>query len=197
MGTSILTRRLEGDSDLRNYALNNAWSNYVPGESPDTEILESKVKNFGSWDKEIRPPLSDPWNNHFIRLLQRCYNPLVAFDTQFDSINAVSNKNGDWPIASPILPASSHVQRELAVFNDEFSGEDIKLQWKLLSAAKALLAQGDLNLHIPLGQFSKQTIAFDTPKDAGTITLVLSVLKDGKERFTDDQTCYNVRAPNP
>ena len=48
MGTSVLLRRLEGDADLRNYVLNNAWPNYVPGESPETEVLEVKVKNFGA-----------------------------------------------------------------------------------------------------------------------------------------------------
>ncbi len=195
MGTSILERRLEGDSDLRNYVLNNAWSNYVPGEGPETEILESKVKNYGWWNKKICPPLNDPWNNHLIRLLQRCCNPLVAFDTEFDSLNAPSNQNGDWPIASPIIPTASHVERELAVFNDDFSGKDVTLRWKLLSSGKATLAQGEIPLHIPLGQFVKQKIAFDTPKEPGTIVLVLSVRKDGEERFADDHTSYNVLIP--
>ncbi len=66
------------------------------------------------------------------------------------------------------------------------------LHWELLSNEKAPLAKGDIPLHIPLGQFVKQPIAFDTPKEPGTVTLVLSVLKAGEERFTDDHTCYNV-----
>ena len=55
MGTGVLLRRQEGNADLRNYVLNNAWPNYVPGESPETEVLEVKVKGWGSGPKDHPP----------------------------------------------------------------------------------------------------------------------------------------------
>ena len=133
MGTSVLLRRLEGDADLRNYVLNNAWPNYVPGESPATEVLEAKVKNFGGGGKEMHPSLDDPWNHPLIRLMQRCYHPLLAYDVEYEQLNAISNKAGGWPIARPEVEMGTRVVRELAVFNDEFTGEDVTLAWKAFS----------------------------------------------------------------
>ena len=54
MGTGMRIRRLKGDADLRNYVLNNAWPNYVPGEGPETEVLEKKVTK--SMEREAGNP---------------------------------------------------------------------------------------------------------------------------------------------
>ena len=167
----VLAAHSQGDADLRNYVLNNAWPNYVPGESPETEVLEVKVKNWGSGPKEIHAALADPWNHPLIRLMQRCYHPLLACDVEYERLNAISNKAGGWPIARPEVEMGTHVVRELAVFNDEFAGEDLTLFWKALAGDQtgAVFAQGELPLHIPLGEFAKPEIAFDAPGrgDAG------------------------------
>jgi hypothetical protein len=199
MGTGVLLRRLEGNADLRNYVLNNAWPNYVPGESPETEVLEVKVKNWGTGPKEIHASLADPWNHPLIRLMQRCYHPLLACDVEYERLNAISNKAGGWPIARPEAEMGTRVVRELAVFNDEFAGEDVTLVWKALSGDQSgpVLAQGELPLHIPLGEFAKPEIAFDDPGRPGEVTLVLSVRKNGQERFADDHTRIQFVTPRP
>ncbi len=197
MGTGVLLRRLEGNADLRNYVLNNAWPNYVPGESPETEVLEVKVKNWGSGPKEIHAALADPWNHPLIRLMQRCYHPLLAYDVEYERLNAISNKAGAWPIARPEAEMGTHVVRELAVFNDEFVGDDVTLDWKVLSGDRGntVLAQGKMPLHIPRGEFAKPEIGFDAPNQPGEVALVLTVSKDGKERFTDAHTRIQLVAP--
>ena len=75
----------------------------------------------------------------------------------------------------------TRVVRELAVFNDEFAGENVTLVWKALSGDQTgtALAQGEIPLHIPLGEFAKPEVAFDAPNRPGEIRLVLSVLKNG------------------
>jgi hypothetical protein len=194
MGTGTLLRRLRGADDIRNYVLNNAWPNYVPGEGPDTEILEKKVKNWGSGDKDIHAAITDPWNNPLIRLMQQCYNPTVACDIDFNRLNAPSNAKGEWPTVIPNLPANCHVIRKIAVFNDELSGEEVTLTWKLLAGDKSgkLLSKGQVDLDIPLGEFVTQDISLDTPSNPGEVTLVLSVLKNGEVRFVQDQISFNV-----
>ena len=197
MGTSVLLRRLEGDADLRNYVLNNAWPNYVPGESPETEVLEVKVKNWGNGPKEIHAALADPWDHPLIRLMQRCYNPLLACDIEYEQLNAISNKAGGWPIARPEVPMGTRVTRELAVFNDEFTGANVTLAWKAFDGEPTgpSLAQGEIPLHIQLGEFATPEVAFDAPNRLGEVTLVLTVLKNGQERFTDDHTRIQLISP--
>jgi len=199
MATTVRTRRLLGNADLRNYVLNNAWSNYVPGESDQTEIIEVKVKNFGNGSREILPALADPWNHPNIRLLQQCYHPLAACDVEFDQKNARSNVQGQWPVYKPRLASGTHVVRKLAVCNDEFAGEDLALRWELRRGTKAgaVLASGEQALHIPLGHIARPEIAFDAPAEPAEVVLLLRVLKDGKERFVEDQLVFRVAPPGP
>ena len=194
MGTGTLLRRLRGASDIRNYVLNNAWPNYVSGEGPDSEILESKVKNFGPCDKTMHAALGDPWNHPLIRLMQQCYDPVAACDIAFTNLNAPSNAQGEWPIIKPAISAACHVIRKIAVFNDEFTDEEVTLTWKVLLGDKTgrQLAKGEVNLRIPLGEYVVQDIPVDTPAAPGEITLVLSVLKNGEVRFVQDQTCFKL-----
>ena len=89
--------------------------------------------------------LADPWNHPLIRLMQRCYHPLLAYDVDYEQLNAISNKAGGWPIARPEVEMGTHVVRELAVFNDEFVGEDVKLVWKACAGDQTgpVLVQGE------------------------------------------------------
>ena len=193
MATGTRLRRLQQNADIRNYVLNNAWPNYVPGEGPDTEILERKVKKMGP-DLEMHEALSDVWNHPLIRLMQQCYHPLTAADIEFDRLNARSNAKGEWPIVKPRIPAGSRVVRKVAVFNDEFVGEDLVFRWEVRNAGNAstVISKGEDELHIPLGEFVTHEVAFDTPKTPGEINFRFSVFKNGQERFTEEQTSFTV-----
>ena len=195
MGTSIRTRRLEGDADLRNYVLNNAWPNYVPGESNATEILEKEVKHFYSGKKTqtILPDIADPWQNPNVQLLQQCYHPLAACDIEFDRTNSRSNNRGEWPVVKPALPPNADVTRQVAVFNDEFTGEGITLAWELRQgdARGSGLQHDEINLSIPCGGFRTPAVTFHTPA-SGEVALVLIVRKDGRERFREDKIIFQV-----
>ncbi len=193
MATSIRTRRLKGDADLRNYTLNNAWSNYVPGESPDNEILELKVKGMDA-NGTILPALADPWHDANIMLMQQCYHPVAVCDTEFDQANLRSDRDGHWPVVKPRLLVGASIVRHLAVFNDEFSGTGVTLVWEAHAGTKTgpVLGSGRLNLTIPLGEFRMQDIVFHAPKTPGELTLVLSATKNGRVAFRDDLPTFQV-----
>lgn len=197
MATTVRLRRLKGDSDLRNYVLNNAWPNYVPGESSQNEILETAVKNFGSGSKTILPDIADPWTNPNIRLLQQCYDPLTACDVDFDKCNAASNDKGEWPVVKPTLPSNTAVTRQIAVFNDEFASSQMTLHWEIRRDDKhgKVLQTGKNNLDIPPGEFHVENISFPTPS-SGELALILEVYKDGQKRFTEDNMIFEIVA-NP
>ncbi|HSY43355.1 MAG TPA: glycoside hydrolase family 2 TIM barrel-domain containing protein [Candidatus Acidoferrum sp.] len=193
MATTVRLRRLKGNSDLRNYVLNNAWPNYVPGESSQNEILETAVKNFGNGSKTILPDITDPWANPNIRLLQQCYDPLTACDVDFDERNVASNDKGEWPVMKPKLPANTTVIREIAIFNDELAGSKMALHWEIRRDDRhgKGLKTGKENMHIPPGEFRIENISFPTPS-SGEIALVLEVYKDGHKRFTEDKMIFQI-----
>jgi hypothetical protein len=192
MATGTRLRRLKGNADIRNYVLNNAWSNYVPGEDENNEVLEVKVK--GSRDAKILPALADPWHDPNILLMQKCYNPLAVCDLDFDERNKRSNKNGDWPVSRPLIPSGARVTRTLALFNDELAGEDVQVSWELHSASKTgpIVKRGQFTLQIPLGEFRKWDIVFDTPPAPADLFLTVISSKNGQERFKDDLIAYKV-----
>ena len=192
MATSVRTRRLKGDADLRNYTLNNAWPNYVPGGTPENEVLEVRVK--GNPNAKILPLIADPWHDPNIRLMQQCYHPVAVCDVDFDQANKRSDANGDWPVSKPRLQAGAHVVRHLAVFNDEFSDPSVSVAWEARSGTKTgpLVASGKFTLPIPLGEFRTQDISFDAPKTPGDLCLILASFKGGQPRFRDDLLVFRV-----
>jgi Glycosyl hydrolases family 2, TIM barrel domain len=195
MATTVRLRRLKGNSDLRNYVLNNAWPNYVPGESSQNEILETAVKNFGNGSRTILPDIADPWTNPNIRLLQQCYDPLAACDVDFDQRNAASNGQGEWPVVKPVLPSKKTVTRQIAVFNDEFIGSQLALHWEIRQGDKLgkVLEKGKTDLNILRGQFLVENIDFLTPAN-GEIALILEVYKNGQKRFAEDKMIFQIVA---
>ena len=169
MATTIRLRRAKGNADLRNYVLNNAWPNYVPGESEATEILERKVKKRGApanWS--ILPAISDPWTNPNIKLIQQCYAPVAVADLEFDLLNAASNKNGDWPVVRPELRAGQLVRRTLTVFNDDLSGKRVTVKWEARTSSD-VLGRGAIPMLVPLGEQRSVKIAFRSPTEAGEL----------------------------
>jgi hypothetical protein len=194
MATSVRWRRLQGNADLRNYVLNNAWPTYVPGQSRDQQFLEKAIKDV-RWpvvttDMEILPDIKDHWKSPNIILMQKCYNPCTACDVQFDQENRLSNDKGEWPVTKSKLPAGQMVKRQIAVFNDTFEGELVQLEWSATSGGKRL-ADGKLELQIPLGSFVKVPVAFTTPK-GGEVQLKLRVVKEGEVLFEEDSIRFNI-----
>jgi hypothetical protein len=194
MGTGIRIRRLNGNADLRNYILNNAWSNYVPGEGPETEILEKKVTGQWNGHLEIPPALVDPWNHPLIRLMQKCFHPLAVCDVEFDRLNARSNTDGLWPTVKPCWVAGTRVTRTLAVFNDEFTDDPITVRWQLRQGTRngAVLVQGDSVQQVPAGEFRKLDIEFTCPDAPGDAVLVMESHKAGRQRFVEDEVVFRI-----
>jgi hypothetical protein len=201
MSTCTRIRRLKGNADIRNYVLNNAWSNYVPGQSDRLQHLEKLIKKM-QWtleppfSTEICPALEDTWNHPLIRLMQKCFNPVAICDIQFDDANKRSNENGDWPVVRPLLRAGVIESRELAVFNDEFSGEEVVVSWELRGErpTTSLLDRGAFTLRIPLGEFRRRAVQLHIPPHIkGEVQLVLSAAKNGEKRFSEEAIFFEVR----
>ena len=83
--------------------------------------------------------------------------------------------------------------RQVAVFNDEFTGEGITLAWELRQgdARGSGLQHDEINLSIPCGGFRTPAVTFHTPA-SGEVALVLIVRKDGRERFREDKIIFQV-----
>jgi hypothetical protein len=193
MSTCTRIRRLKGNADIRNYVLNNAWSNYVPGQSAELQHLEKLIKKM-QWTLEppfsaaICPALEDMWNHPLIKLMQKCFNPVAVCDVKFDEANKRSNASGDWPVFTPTLNAGAMETRKLAIFNDEFSGEEVSVTWELRleGATGHLIAQGQFAILIPLGEHRYRHISFTVPREPCELALVLRAHKNGIKRFDDD-----------
>lgn len=199
MGTGMRIRRRYGNADLRNYILNNAWPNYVPGESPETLVLEKQVT--GTWKGEltIQPALADPWNYPLIQLLQRCCHPLAISDVEFDLVNARSNVHGAWPVVKPLWVAGTPVMRTLAVCNDEFADELVTIRWQVRrgTASGAVLVQGDATQVVPLGEHCQVPLTFTCPPAPGDVVLVLTVAKGGQVRLVEEALAFKIIAAAP
>ena len=140
---------------------------------------------------EILPDIKDPWTNPNILLLQKCYNPCTACDVDFDRENRHSNEKGQWPVKRPQLPANSRQQRTLALFNDCFSGDELEIAWQAQSGGRKI-AGAKLPVRVPLGEFVKLPVVFDTPA-RGEVKLLLKVSKGGKVIFEEDAIVYDVK----
>jgi len=192
MATTIRLRRAKGNADLRNYVLNNAWPNYVPGESPATERLEREVKKRGApanWS--ILPAITDPWTNPNIKLIQQCYAPVAVADLEFDLLNAASDKNGDWPVVKPELHAGKLVMRTLTVFNDDLAGKLVTVEW-VTRTPSGVLGRGTIPVLVPLGEQRSVKIAFRAPTDSGDLVLAVQAWKDGVKRFSEDRMVFKI-----
>jgi hypothetical protein len=187
---------LKGNSDIRNYVLNNAWPNYVPGQGPELQMLEKKVKNIRWYDEihDILPAIPDPWTNPNIILMQKSFNPVPVWDIRFDEANKLSNEAGEWPVVKPELIAGRKETRQLAVFNDEFSGDEIKVTWELRLGSRGgrVYDSGEFLIVVPFGEFRKRNIDFIVPGDLGDLCLALRSSKGGEERYSEDLVCFSV-----
>lgn len=192
MATGTVLRRLKGDADVRNYTLNNAWPNFVPGEGRETEILENAVK--GMKDEKILPDIATPWTDPHILLIQTSFAPVAAYDIDFNIANASSDAEGNWPILLPKVEAGGNIVRKIAVFNDEFSNVDELLRWSVHAGSPSgqLVDGGDIPVSVPLGSYAVVPVRFQAPHRDGKICLSISVLKRGTVRFTENRIAFQV-----
>ncbi len=194
MATSIRVRRALGDADLRNYVLNNAWPNYVPGESGSTETLERAIKKYKPTgdpsDFVIAPAIQDPWNDARIHLMQQCYAPVLVADLDFDRANEISDKQGEWPVVKPALVIGQTVTRRLTVMNDDLAGDRIDVAWEV-SAGGHVLAHDAVEVKVPLGDHVEVPATFSIPNEPGALKLQVTASKDGTERYREDRMLFS------
>ena len=199
MSTATRIRRIRKNADIRNYVLNNAWPNYVPGQSRDLQFLEKKIKDI-RWEQvssgmEICPDIADPWNHPLIRLMQKSFHPVAVFDVEYDSLNKKSDANGAWPVAKPELRAGMKVERRLVVFNDEFKDPSVHVEWetRIGGVHGEIFQLGTFTLHVPLGEFRNKIITFTAPTEACELAFMVKTIKDdGVERFQEDAIFFTV-----
>jgi hypothetical protein len=197
MATSTRDRRLKGNDDIRNYVFNNAWPNYVPGQKPSLQLLEKKIKNI-RWpqltdDMDILPAIKDPWKHPLLNLIRQCYHPMTVCDVEFDRANRFSDEKGRWPVIELPIP-SGLAHRQLAVFNDTFSGDQIEVRWELRSGTAKGKVQdsGKQMLTVPLGEFQTFKISMRTPRKKGRAVLCLSAYKNNELCYTDSMTVFQI-----
>ena len=195
MGTSTRTRRLRENADIRNYVLNNAWPNYVPGQSRKNQLLERKIKNI-EWPvaqvvpREIMPDIAQPWAHPLIRLLQQSFHPVAVWDLEFDAVNQYSDHAGNWPVIEPPLPAGAWVVRPLVVFNDEFAGEEITVEWEVRGRRTEL--SGEKKLHVPCGEHRSCPVSFIVPTAGERFQFIVRARKGGKICFQEDRMGFRI-----
>lgn len=181
--------RAQGASDVRPYVLLSSWVSSVPGvKTTDLLTEENRHPVYGEDN------LPDPWGHPAIQLLQQACHPLLAMDTEFWHLNRSSDAHGHFPVASPHIPANTRVTREITVFNDEFSGDEIELCWEVREGSPSnwVFDRGDVALTIRPGFVGRVPITFRTPVFNTSVFLALKVKKEGVERFSDSLTCFEV-----
>jgi hypothetical protein len=143
---------------------------------------------------EILPDIAKPWEHPQLRLLQQSFHPVAVWDVEFDEQNKLSNTRGEWPAQIPILPAKAAIFRKLAVFNDEFSREEITVKWELRRKGQKgkPLASGKIDAVIPCGEHRFYEINFFAPNRAGRVQLILRTEKASVTRFVEDKIVFQV-----
>jgi hypothetical protein len=201
MSTATRIRRLKQNADIRNYVLNNCWPNYIPGQRPELQYLEKKIKDI-RWEQvtsgmEILPSIEDPWAHPLIRLMQRSFNPFAVFDPEYDELNKRSDAEGRWPLCIPELTAGSPVIRKLAVFNDGFGDDSVTVEWEFRKAGPEEIAvsEGRFVISVPCGDYRMRSVLFTVPEEAGDYVFFFRSLQNGEEKFSDDSLLFRVVRP--
>jgi hypothetical protein len=199
MATATRIRRIKKNADIRNYVLNNAWPNYVPGQSRDLQLLEKKIKDI-RWEQvtsgmEICPDIADPWTHPLIRLMQKSFHPVAVFDIEYDELNKRSDETGTWPVVRPELRTGARTERHLVVFNDEFSDPAVHVEWetRIGGAAGEIFQLGTFTLHVPLGEYRHKYIRFTAPPVPCELVFIVRTMKEDRvELFREDAIAFTV-----
>lgn len=190
---ALMTRSLRAhdNADYRPYTLLDVWPGVIPGLTPtnfpDPPLPPVSLEQGG---RSVLDP-ARPWEDPFLQLLQRSFAPVAAYDREFDIANTPSNGHGEWPGLLPTLPSGQTVTRQLVLFNDEFTGSQLKLD-----VAPVLRPKSDTRLPLPiitrkvsLAPGAHTTLALDLPVPAvkvnTTLEITLRVSKGGQELFRE------------
>lgn len=189
--TTVALGRARDASDMRPYVLVSSWASSIPGvKTTDLLTEENRHPVFGEDN------LPEPWSNTGIQLLQKAYHPLLALDFDFWWLNRKCDMFGHFPVCSPSMQAGTSVEREITVFNDEFSGGSMELRWEVREGSNAnwIWEKGIIPLSIRPGYAAKVKVSFTASQFNTFMFLTLRVFKNGVERFTDNLTCFEVVA---
>ena len=154
-GTSSMRMREKGADEIRPYTLLSAWSSFVPGVKRTDMTLEIGYPN-GPHPIYGEDNLPDPWANPTIKLIQNAFNPVATIDSAFWNANKMSNPAGVWP-TTPSVISPGPTKRQLTLFNDTLTGEDLNLTWSLHlgSPTGAVIDQGSVTPPSPSGRASR------------------------------------------
>ncbi|GAB2811801.1 RICIN domain-containing protein [Lentzea nigeriaca] len=191
--TATAAKRGKDTSDLRPYTLLSAWASVIPGVRTTDFTPEEGGRPVYGVDN-----LPDPWSNAQIQRVQAGFNPIAAIDLPYWSASGVSDGNGSFPLPSavPGVAGNTRVDRNITVFNDDFTGTAVDFAWsaRLDSPTGAVIASGSTTLTIPLGSRVAQPVSFTTPASGSRVYLVLSTGKSGVTTFTDTAEYFTLGA---
>jgi hypothetical protein len=187
--TTVALGRVRDASDMRPYVLVSSWASSVPGVRTTDLLTEENRHPVLGEDN-----LPDPWVHPGIQLLQKAYHPLFAMDYDFWWLNRKCDMFGHFPVQAPQVQAHSRVEREITVFNDEFEGDALELEWEVREGSNAnwIWQKGSTPLSIRPGYCARVPIHFTASQFNTFMFLTLRVIKGGIERFTCDLTCFEV-----
>ncbi|MCD9879953.1 RICIN domain-containing protein [Streptomyces guryensis] len=194
--TATAAKRAKDASDLRPYTLLSGWAGFVPGVRTTDFVPEEGGHPVYGADN-----LSDPWSNPQIQRIQAAFNPVAAIDLPYWSASGQSDKDGTFPLPQNVdtYDHNSTVTRNITVFNDDFSGTSVGLNWtaRLDKPDGTVIASGSEPLTIPLGSRVTKPISFTAPSGGSRVYLVLSTTKSGNTMFTDSVEYLNLgNTPN-
>jgi len=187
--TTVALGRARNASDMRPYVLVSSWASSVPGvRTTDLLTEENRHPVFGEDN------LPEPWSNAGIQLIQTAYHPLLAMDYDFWWLNRRCDLFGHFPVRAPAVVAGTQVERTITVFNDEFAGSELELRWEVREGSNAnwILEKGAIPFHIKPGHMTTVPVCFQASKFNTFLFLTLRVFKNGKERFVDKHTGFEV-----
>ena len=192
--------RRHDNSDLRPYTLIDVWPSVIPLLSPtnfpDPHTFPDSLEQGG---RSLLNPEA-PWSHPLLALIQRSFAPLAAFDVDYDRLNMNTNGRGEWPARIPTVPGGSTVSRRLEVFNDDLSGNEVKLVFfpalRISQSNVEPLPETTLNLHIAPGGHLSVTVPLPAPPVARCTPLeaTITLWKGGQERYRE--TLLYVVNPN-
>ncbi|WP_405526300.1 RICIN domain-containing protein [Streptomyces canus] len=192
--TATAAKRGKDAADLRPYTLLSGWASFVPGVRTTDFVPEE-----GGHPVYGEDNLSDPWSNPQIQRIQAAFNPVAAIDLPYWSASGQSDQNGGFPLPEKVdtYDFNSTVTRNITVFNDDFSGTSVGLNWtaRLDRPDGAVIASGSEPLTIPLGSRVTQPVSFTAPAGGSRVYLELSTTKSGSTPFTDSVEYLNLGTP--
>ena len=115
--------------------------------------------------------------------LKNSYAPVALFDKDYDDLGIDVLRKKQYPE----LKSGETVTRQLILYNDCFSDENVQVEVRIESQGK-LIANDIRNLKVPLGDHLDFKCEFSVPAtDNGLLDLILITRKNGKVTFSENK----------